>query len=342
MNARVAALALAATALSTATAARAEEPRTSSLSWLRMPGAEGCVTTQALARAVEERLGRSAFVSAAQADLSVEGSVAPRPRGYRAQITVRDAKGDTLGTREIERDAATCAELTDSIALVVALMIDPDAATKPKPAPAPPPPAPPPPPVVIVREKPVIVERPAPPEKKREPWRFDGGAGLTAATGLAPTVAPGIMATALIYPPGLPVGFHGFASLFLPTEARGVGATATVDMGYLGGSLCPTLRGKRASLMACVGGHLGLLRPRAQVGSSPISESVLPLWNLLGELRLSVPLVHPIGVFLGIGGVLPLLRPSFEYRRPDATVSELHRVSVVAATADAGIGIILP
>ena len=106
MKARVAAFALAATALSTATTARAEEPRTSSLSWLRMPGAEGCVTTQALARAVEERLGRSAFVSAAQADLSVEGSVAPRPRGYRAQITVRDAKGESLINRALQAGEA--------------------------------------------------------------------------------------------------------------------------------------------------------------------------------------------------------------------------------------------
>lgn len=319
---------------------RAEEPRTSSLSWLRMPGAEECVTTQALARAVEERLGRAAFVSAAQADLSVEGSIAPKGAGFAAVITVRDAKGETLGTREIARDAK-CEDLTESIALVVALMIDPDAATRPKPAPKPAPVAETPPPVVVVREKPVVVEVPV--ERKRpEPWRFEGGGALTAVTGLAPTVAPGLTATALVHPPEIPLGFHGFASLFLPTTADGAGASASVDMGYVGGSLCPTVRGRHASVMACIGGHVGLLRPRAKVGSTPLKEQVLPLWNLLGELRLSVPLVHPIGIFMGIGGMLPLLRPSFEYRRPDGSVSELHRVSVVAATADLGIGFFVP
>lgn len=342
MRQRAGTLATAAAAIVTIAAPlRAEEPRTSSLSWLRMPGAEECVTTQALARAVEERLGRAAFVSAAQADLSVEGSIAKKGAGFAATITVRDAKGETLGTREIARDVAKCEELTDSIALVVALMIDPDAATRPKPAPAPPPPADPPPPVVVVREKPVVVEVPVEP-KRREPWRFEGGGALTAVTGLAPTVAPGLTATALVHPPEIPLGFHGFASLFLPTTADGAGASASVDMGYVGGSLCPTIRGRHASVMACIGGHVGLLRPRAKVGSTPLKEQVLPLWNLLGELRLSVPLVHPIGIFMGIGAALPLLRPTFEYRRPDGSVSELHRVSVVAATADLGVGFFVP
>src|SRR5258708_255178 len=50
-----------------------EKGRTSSLSWLRMPGSDSCIATQALARSVEERLGRRVFVSAAEADVSVEG-----------------------------------------------------------------------------------------------------------------------------------------------------------------------------------------------------------------------------------------------------------------------------
>src|SRR5690348_567896 len=70
----------------------ARGPRTSSLSWVRLPGAEGCVATQTLARAAEDRLGRSVFVSAAQADVSVEGRIEPkRGGGFHAVLTLRDA-----------------------------------------------------------------------------------------------------------------------------------------------------------------------------------------------------------------------------------------------------------
>ena len=51
--------------------------RTSSLSWIRLPGAERCVSTQDLARDVEQRLGHPIFVSPSEADVSVEGHIEP-------------------------------------------------------------------------------------------------------------------------------------------------------------------------------------------------------------------------------------------------------------------------
>ncbi|MBX3210375.1 MAG: hypothetical protein KF764_35410, partial [Labilithrix sp.] len=136
---RLAGLALFAALLLASADTRAADAKTSSLSWLRMPGADACVATQPLARAVEERLGRSVFVSAAEADLSVEGHVEKRTRGassgWHAVITVRDASGATLGTRELDRADASCDAMTEPLALVIAVMIDPDAAMRPKPAP---------------------------------------------------------------------------------------------------------------------------------------------------------------------------------------------------------------
>ena len=49
--------------------------RTSSLSWVRLEGADQCIGAQELARRVEERVGRRVFVSASQAELSLEGHV---------------------------------------------------------------------------------------------------------------------------------------------------------------------------------------------------------------------------------------------------------------------------
>src|SRR5689334_12323457 len=90
-------------ALAAAAAARADEPgkRTSSLSWVRLEGAESCIATQALAQAVETRLKRKVFVSASGADVSVEGHIAREssPPRWRAVFTVRDAEGTLLGTR---------------------------------------------------------------------------------------------------------------------------------------------------------------------------------------------------------------------------------------------------
>src|SRR5262249_47345297 len=91
--------------------------RTSSLSWVRLQGAENCIATNALAQAVEGRLKRKVFVSASQADVSVEGSVSQTKRGpapeWRAAITIRDTHGNVIGTREIQRSGNSCTEALD-------------------------------------------------------------------------------------------------------------------------------------------------------------------------------------------------------------------------------------
>lgn len=314
----------------------AAEGRTSSLSWLRMPGADGCIATQALARAVEDRLGRTVFVSAAQADLSVEGRIEKKgASGWHAVITMRDGSGAPLGTRELDRDGATCDVMNEPLALILAVMIDPDAAMRPKTKPEPPVSVPAPVPVPV---PPAAVPPPAeepyytPPQK--EPWRFEGLVGGHVVTGLAPAAAFGAGVTGILYPPDLAVGFRGTAALFLPTTAEGNGARATVDLVYLGGALCPTLRGK-VNFMTCVGGQLGVLRPHAETAG--VREEVLGLVNVTAELRMSAMLAPPIGVGLGVGGLVPILRPSVE--SPQGT---LHHVSVVGLTADVGFGFFFP
>src|SRR4051812_4022025 len=126
--------------------ASASEGRTSSLSWLRMPDADACIATQALARSVEERLGRHVFVSAADADVSVEGRIEKRKsgKGWHAVITIRDGKGALLGTREVDRPDASCEGMNDPLALIIAVMIDPEAKLSSSSSPSSPPPLPPP------------------------------------------------------------------------------------------------------------------------------------------------------------------------------------------------------
>lgn len=336
----------------------AEAPKTSSLSWIRLAGAEQCIPNNVLAQSVEHRLGRKVFVSSADAELSVEGTIQKRPGGgWRALITLRDAKGTTIGTRELERKEASCEAMTDPIVLVVALLIDPDAMARPRPLPtvddggaaesgdagasSDPPPIPP----QTPDAGPPVVPTPLPADRrsrpKAEPWRMEGGVHGHVVNGLGPSPAVGAGVNAILYPPGIPVGFRGFTSLFLPTTAEQDGARATFDMLLLGGELCPTLRG-RVNVMGCVGGHLGGLRPNAKTNGRGIDEDARVLLDAAFELRLSLPLVAPIGATMGVGAAVPLLRPRFPFARRDGTEGEIHRTGAVVLSADVGIGFFFP
>src|SRR5690242_20041849 len=126
LRAAIAALALQALA---ARAQPAQAQQTSSLSWVRLPGAESCISTQALAERVEQRLGRRVFVSASQADLSLEGRVerVAAPPAFVANLVVSDPLGRVLGRRVLRTAGTDCAQLEASLVLVIAIAIDPGA-----------------------------------------------------------------------------------------------------------------------------------------------------------------------------------------------------------------------
>ncbi len=57
---------------------------------------------------VEELLGRQTLVSAAQADLNVEGRVGPRPGGWKATLQISNPRGVLLARRELTADGPDC------------------------------------------------------------------------------------------------------------------------------------------------------------------------------------------------------------------------------------------
>lgn len=356
MRAALAASAASLIALAIPRVASADEGRTSSLSWLRMPGADSCIATQALARSVEERLGRHVFVSAAEADVSVEGRIEKRAGsapGWRSVITIRDSKGALLGTRELDRPDASCASMNEPLALVIAVMIDPEAKLSstpaplsPSPPPATTPPAPPPPlPPATAPAAPVAAEPVATPKPRaKEPWRFQGDAVGTVNTGLAPEVGLGASIAGTLFLPTIPLGFRGYASLFAPTKATQDDARASFDLFYLGGAICPTLRRPAITLMLCFGGHLGVIRSHPETQGRNVDDKTEGLWNAVSEARITIPIAAPLAITGGVSGVLPLLRPTFGYTRSDTaqTPASLHRVSSFAMAADVGIGFFFP
>jgi len=279
------------------------------------------VSTQELARGVEARLGRAVFVSAAEGDLSVEGRIEPahgKP-GWRALLVLRDSKGAQLGTRELTRDEASCEAMREPLVLVIALMIDPDAATSSSKRSPPPPPSPP---QTIVVEKQVPVYVNVPVEAPRAPdpptWHFDAGASLATSLGLFGGPGPGLggYVSGLLEPPGF-IPLEGYGALWVdPTSEGG----PTFSLAYVGAGLCP-LRYREGMLAAyaCASGQLGYLRPSASSSAQLYAAGAL-------EGRLSVRVLGPIAARAGFSFVVPVVKMS----------------SPVAATMDAGLGVILP
>ncbi len=99
-----------------------------SLNWVRLKGAESCISPQELAVKVEQRLGRDVFVSSAAAEFAVEGYIRPsKEGGWTAQLLVTNREGDILGSRELNSDRAECSSLDDALALVIAVTLYPQA-----------------------------------------------------------------------------------------------------------------------------------------------------------------------------------------------------------------------
>jgi hypothetical protein len=306
-------------------------PRTSSLSWVRLPGADSCVSTQDLARDVEARLRRTVFVSASSADVSVEGRIEPKPPGgWHATISVRDDKGALLGTRNLESPAASCAEMREELAFVIAVMIDPDAALAPKPAPVPlPAPAPAPAPVPAPAPAPAPVPAPAPPERSR--WRLDTGTSVSGSLGLLPEVSFGARVDALLTPPRF-IPLEGYGIVW-PHDAPVASSNGpTYWLVLLGGGLCPlTLLGERLLLYACGSGIVGLLSATAPTSAKPAGQTPVLAAELEG--RVSLRLGGPFVARAGLAFIVPILRED------SGTTADPYKISVVAGTVDAGLGL---
>jgi hypothetical protein len=343
-------LALAVVVLGTATTAHAETARTSSLSWVRLPGAESCVPTQILARAVEQRLGRSVFVSAAAADVSVEGRIEPSKskKGFHAIITLRDAKGAVLGTRELARPDPSCDPMTEPLALVIAVMIDPDAALTRSPA------TPSPTAVPEPQPSPVLVPVPVPaapspdlpppqPARAPDPWLFEASAAFVTALGLQPKASLGVGVNAILEPPRF-VPLEGFSAiLFDSTAATDATTYVTLNVAYVGSGLCPLRwRGRSLHLFACIESHLGLTRARTGGFASSPTEDFRPLVDSALSGRATVRLGGPFALRAGVSAVLPLLRYRYTLQRDDGSRATAFAASPVAAVLDIGLGLALP
>jgi len=113
-------------------AAHAEAPRRPALNWVRASGAETCIDPRALSVRVQALTG-PVLVATADAEVSIEGEIAPLPKGgFRTRITVTDRRGAVIGERLLEQPDTDCRALDAMLAFVIAVMIDPDVSLPPE------------------------------------------------------------------------------------------------------------------------------------------------------------------------------------------------------------------
>lgn len=312
-----------------------------------------------MARAVEAILRREALVPASRADLLIEARVekVPGRSRFRAVIEVASADGAVIGARTIESATADCHRLDEPVALAIALMIDPEAVTRPV---AREPPAPPTPMVAVVRDA-LFVPVPVPvaaaaapppvlPHIDEGPW-LSFALGPSVAFGIVPGVGPGVRASVEVGPPADRVGAiswgpssirAGFAAYGGSEDVQGPGpgddATLGVDAVLPRLELCPTTMWlhARAAIGACAALDVGALSWTGEGFDSPVGLGTEVFVAVGPTVHGRLVVVGPLALEIRGAAVVPLTRDRFVFGQGGGATSLAHQASVVAGTLDLG------
>jgi hypothetical protein len=270
------------------------------LRWSNETGDMGCLDEQALAKAVEVRLRRSAFLAGAP-DLVLEGSLVQEGGKRIARMTLARPDGEVVGRRELESPDLTCSTLNEAVPLSVALMIDYQQRIPRFHVPVIEPPEPPPP-----------APNPAPPQQAPPAgWRFGSRAAISAEAGLLPDVT--------LAPRAAIEATHAWLSLRIE-GAWLVPRTASYDAGAVtltgwtaGAAGCAQfLQGPALESSACLGGEGGRLFA-AGARFRQNRDETAALGNAWLGVEAAVPITAGWGLHLGLQGGVPLVPQRLEY-----------------------------
>lgn len=294
------------------------------LQWVRLPGTEDCLSGDLLARKVEAKLQREVFPAPSKASILIEGHVERVPEGYRAELRMSASDGKPLGSRELTSPQSSCAELSETVAVVLAVMIDPDATTRVEPPQEEPKPAPEP--------------KPEPQATLADRQRLLGFARL--AVGILPGSALGIgVAYEVAFERWGELRVEGVTYLeredALPGDPN---LKARLRIAHAGVAYCP-LRLQLAQLRVagCAGGELGGAYSEGS-GFDPENHSTIALWGSgSASARLAVKLVAALELHLGASFVVPAAR-RYQGVDTDGVTRPLFEAEPVACSFDLGLG----
>ena len=315
-SARTAVFATAAIA-TISTLARAEHASVT-LSYTSAKSATSCPDENTFRGLVAARLGYDPFVGAGVRTLAVDFERRGSEVVGRLDLS---AAGDAKSVkRTLRTGAADCFELATSMALVVAVAVDPNAqpgSSLPLTPPEPPPPAPPPPPpppvspptkkpqseALAVNDAASAEPRdPDPPTRSRRNLRFELGGLLTG--GVVPALAPGVRAGVGLDSGTWVVRAEG---AFISSGSReNPGGRGDVSAFALAASLAPCMDpidAEAFGLELCAVASLGVLRSTANDVTRAAATSTL-LANLGPRVAAIVMVSQALG--LGIAAEAPL------------------------------------
>jgi len=317
----------------------------------REPGTEQCLATAALERAVEARLRRAIFVDQPNAPLLIRVKLAQRgKRVWSAELQLENDAGQNLGERTLTTSAQHCSALDDSLALVVALLVDAPLSEReqanqhPTSAPeapsdseknsgAPSSPAPP---------KATLIELPPTTLAPRQPWRWQASVGASLALGFLPGVGLGFELGVGGQPPGGPE-LRLFAGGYAPREAYAGpnAAGARFSALFVGLEVCP-FEGRllRLHWSTCGGQSVSWLHAAA-FGYDQNSSADRLIYALLARGALLLPLTGPLSARLSARAELPFSRPVFVYGSETNAEQSVFELKPLIATFEAGLSIAL-
>ncbi len=337
----LACLLLSPTSLAAEPSARADAKPSYELAWSGPDEKDGCLGVPGLSRAMNEYLGRSAFVAAnGERILSISMERLPE-NDYVAKLQLLDRRsGQLLGERELTSPAPLCASLDEPLSLAVALMIDDELTYAVEPAPptastATPQKTPP-------DREPAPEEEPSPTatetEEPSEPLRVELGAAFATVAGALPEVRPGLALEAELRLPSA-WGFLLQGGGFLPaTEQLAGRASAEFGLFHAQLSVCRgTQPSPRWHLGLCVG-ILGLAQTVRTQGFTEDESKVRFALGTTARLRAHTQMSSRVSARLELAALAPAERDRFVYRL-DGERQELHRMSAIAGVLSLGASV---
>ena len=304
--------------------ARADGSARHALRWTRGPGAEACIDAPALIAAVETRLGYHVF-GETDAAVIIEAHVQPKATGWHVAIAVRRDDGTLIGMRELDERLPDCRVLDDALVLMIALIVDPDAATR-APAPNVPPAAP----IAPLPPPRVPISRPSP------PWLFEASAGIATAGLLLPGASVGATACFSIDAPGLPaVLIRGTWWLEDELRDRNQGSSLNLVTGGVAVRVPVPVSGNLFSVSAGI--ELGRMAGDG-FGFDRSDHASAMVAYLTVEPTITVKLAPRLRLSAMVGAWVPLVRPRFVYDEAGQTML-LYQPAPVAFVGQAGLAV---
>jgi hypothetical protein len=308
-----------------ATSARADAAsarRGARLTWVRGVSTERCVGRLGLEEDVKARLGYDPF--ALGEAIAIEGAVTRQTTGYRAELVLRDERGDVLGTRTLASREQDCRALGEAVAVAITVAIDPDAAgTRPLRAPETPP---------VEERVPETASVPA-----QAPWvepsreeRGRASLAIGVSAGVVPDVAPFLSLRARrAMASGWEIGVGGH---FWP-ESRSGGVGFALATGSLDSCLAPLASARWARW--CAGLHVGVFQVFVHASElAPVDVGMFPWSAAETGPAVSIRAFGPVRLDAGLSGIVPLIRREALVRGLSGAVWEQ---SAVGGRADIGI-----